>query len=106
MFVNLTPHPINVYGKRSLEEGPEGVIQPSGDVARLATIDLGGGGEIAYVEYGRIDGLPQPVAGVNYVVSLVVALAARGRSDLVAPWLEVRNETGTVVGCRMFQRVC
>lgn len=58
------------------------------------------------VEYGHIHALPQPAADTDYVVSLVVALAARGRDDLLAPYLEVRNESGTMVGCRFLQRVC
>ena len=36
-LVNLTPHPIAIYGNRTVEEGPQEVIPPSGTVARLAT---------------------------------------------------------------------
>lgn len=110
MLVNLTPHPVAIYGNRSLEEGPAEVIEPSGKVARVATIDLGTQlGEACsyeFVEYGHVHDLPQPQAGTAYVVSLVVALAARGRADLLAPYVEVRNEQGTMVGCRYLQRVC
>ena len=109
-LINLTPHPIAIYGNRPLEEGPAEVIPPSGRVARVATIDLGTQLGIAcsyeLVEYGRIHDLPQPQSGIQYVVSLVVALAARGRDDLLAPYVEVRNAEGTMVGCRYLQRVC
>lgn len=110
MLVNLTPHPISIYGNRALEEGPSEVIPPSGSVARVATIDLGTqlGKACSYelVEYGHVHDLPPKQDGTEYVVSLVVALAARGRDDLLAPYVEVRNEQGTMIGCRYLQRVC
>lgn len=110
MLVNLTPHPIAIYGNQTVEDGPREVIPPSGTVARVATIELGSqvGRSAAYelVEYGHIHDLPQPAPDIDYVVSLVVALAARGRDDLLAPYLEVRNEQGTMIGCRYLQKVC
>lgn len=107
-LVNLTPHPINLYGP---EPGHVlATIPPSGTVARLATIDLGtnetaAGQPYELVEYGHAHDLPQPAPGVHYVVSLVVALAVH-RDDLLTPYHEVRNEQGTVIGCRMLQKVC
>lgn len=35
-----------------------------------------------------------------------VPLAVRGRDDLLAPYVEVRNEPGTMIGCRYLQKVC
>lgn len=109
-LVNLTPHPINLYGANSVEDGPREVIPPSGAVARVATIELGSqvgdGGSYELVEYGHLDGVPAPQPGIQYVVSLVAALAARGRDDLLAPYVEVRNDSGTMIGCRYLQRVC
>lgn len=110
-LVNLTPHPVKIYGNRSLEEGPKEVIPPSGTVARLATIDLGTNlspnGTCSYelVEYGHAHDLPAKQQGTDYIVSLVVALAVH-RDDLLAPYVEVRNEEGTMVGCRYLQKVC
>jgi hypothetical protein len=112
MLVNLTPHPVAIYRDKSVEDGPDEVIPPSGTVARIATIELGtglsahSGRSYELVEYGHAHDLPQPVAGTGYVVSLVVALAVRGRDDLLAPYLEVRNEAGTMIGCRYLQRAC
>ena len=110
-LVNLTPHPVAVYGNRTLEEGPAEVIPPSGDVARVATIELGtalskhSGQSFEWVQYGHTRDLPQPAENTDYIVSLVVALASR-RDDLLAPFLEVRNGDGTMVGCRFLQRIC
>jgi hypothetical protein len=106
-LVNLTPHPVNIYGNQSVEGGPREVIPPSGTVARLATIELGTQmGTPAYelVEYGHAHDLPPREDGTWYIVSLVVALAVH-RDDLLAPYVEVRNEQGTMIGCRYLQKV-
>lgn len=109
-LVNLTPHPVNLYGNRDVAEGPKEVIPPSGTVVRVATIELGtqlgAAGSYELVQYGHLDGLPPRKEGTVYIVSLVAALAARGRDDLLAPYVEVRNESGTMIGCRFLQRVC
>jgi hypothetical protein len=110
-LVNLTPHPIAIYANRPVEDGPAEVIPPSGKVARVATIELGtnlsphSGRSYELVEYGHVHDLPQPEPGTDYIVSLVVALACH-RGDLLAPFVEVRNDEGTMIGCRFLQRVC
>ncbi|HEY5396211.1 MAG TPA: hypothetical protein VIL16_12520 [Trebonia sp.] len=110
-LVNLTLYPVAIYGNRPVEDGPGEVIPPSGKVARVATIELGtglsnhSGRSYELVEYGHVHDLPQPEPGTDYIVSLVVALACH-RDDLLAPFVEVRNEQGTMIGCRYLQRVC
>jgi hypothetical protein len=110
-LVNLTPHPVAIYRNNTLADGPDEVIAPSGTVARVATIELGtglsahSGRSFEWVEYGRVHDLPPVAAGTDYIVSLVVALACH-RDDLLAPFVEVRNDEGTMVGCRYLQRVC
>lgn len=110
MLVNLTPHPIRIFRDGHLRADPDLVIAPSGTVARLATIQLGGnqtsdGETYELVEYGHAHDLPAQRDGVTYIVSLVVALAVH-RDDLLAPYGEVRNSEGTMVGCRSLQKVC
>lgn len=108
-YVNLTPHPIAIYGENSIEEGPREVILPSGTVSRIATIDLGrqvsNTAVYQLVEYGHAHDLPPKQDGIDYIVSLVVALACH-RDDLLAPYVEVRNGQGTMIGCRYLQKVC
>jgi hypothetical protein len=107
-LVNLTPHPIVIYGN---SDEPQETIAPSGIVARVATIDLGTGYSkhsyraFEWVEYGHVHDLPAKQDGTDYIVSLVVALACH-RDDLLAPYVEVRNDQGTMIGCRYLQRVC
>ena len=114
-LVNLTPHPIAIYASGDdWTAEPVAVIAPSGTVARIVDIDLGwgegpydgGSFPITHREYGRLEGVPPREEGTQYIVSLVAALAAQGRDDLLAPFGEVRNDSGTMVGCRALQRVC
>jgi hypothetical protein len=126
-LVNKTPHPIAIYSQdtpqigataEQLAAGVVGVIPPSGKPARLATIELGTWYHARYVdaaddtlngfpvgvegvEFGHVHDLPTPRDGVCFIVALVVGLACRGRSDLLVPYLDVRNQAGTVVGCKM-----
>lgn len=122
MLVNLTPHPIRIYGWQVPdrfevgEHEPHLVIEPSGTVARLGQIELGTQylrncpAPVEYVEYRHANGLPpRPARGSAewdnpttwYVVSLALALGMAGeRTDLLVPFQEVRNLEGTVIGCR------
>jgi hypothetical protein len=109
-LVNLTPHPVAIYRSGALEDGPDEVIPTSGTVARVAATELGtgisGSGRVfEWVQYGAVHDLPPQAPATDYIVSLVVALACR-RDDLLAPFGEVRNAEGTMVGCRFLQRVC
>lgn len=107
MIMNLTPHLIRIYaderkdGSDDLELHLRAVIPPEAAPARLATIELGTCDGVELVEYGHAQGLPPKRDGVRYIVSLVVALALTDRrSDLLVPYREVRNASGTVIGCR------
>jgi hypothetical protein len=110
-FVNLTPHPISIYDDRPVSNGPAATIPPSGLVARVAVVELGtvpsprSGCLYALVQYGQVQDLPDPRPDTDYIVSLVVALAARDRHDLLAPYQEVRDDAGSIIGCRILQRV-
>jgi hypothetical protein len=71
------PHAIN------LNDGT--VFAPSGEIARVTSsysrFDENG---IAAVTFGEISGLPSPEKGVIYIVSGLVAAAAK-RKDVVSP---------------------
>lgn len=123
-LINLTPHPIRVYGPDvpdridPADHEPIRVINPDPDLppARIGTIELGTQTEglgipVEYVEYtahgGLVHSLPPKRDGVWYVVSLVVAMQQTyiyGRPDLLVPYLEVRNLEGTMIGCKMLAR--
>ncbi len=56
------------------------------------------------VYHGNLTGLPDPVQGVLYIVSLPVALACKHRTDVVVMHDLVRNKDGKVIGCKAFAR--
>lgn len=87
-LINLTPHAIVIrVGENDLN------LPPSGQVARVGVRQVADGsilteaGEIALYrsEYGEVEGLPAPEAGVVYVVSGLVAGRCVERSDVWGP---------------------
>lgn len=127
-IVNLTPHPIRIYHPNvpdridvDGEHEPLCTIEPSGRLARLGMDELSLHAVVQHsglpiplecVDYGDLTGLPDWDGSADgetprtfLLVPLVVALAARGRLDLLVPYREVRNPTGTVIGCRALARV-
>ena len=119
-LVNLTPHPVRLYKAdtpdqvEDLDDGVVKVLEPSGELARLSESVIGEDAVLAdegveipvsTVSYAEVEGLPAPQEGVAYVVPLMTALAAAGRDDLLVPYEQVRNQEGTVVGCRRLGRV-
>lgn len=107
--MNLTPHKV-VF---QLASGEVKVLEPNGIVPRVSeqatvvgVVSLvddshtnGMSVSLMHVTPRRLEGLPEPQRGVMYIVSRLVAEAARDRDDLVFPFELVRDESGTVVGC-------
>jgi hypothetical protein len=106
--LNLTPHPVDV-----LLGGRRVVLPPQAVPARIAHEVRGesslavDGAEVPVrdVAPGEVVGLPDEERGVVYLVSRTVAAACAHRSDLVFPVDLVRDDRGTVVGCRAFGRL-
>lgn len=88
-IINLTPHAITIKLATNLYH----TIEPTG-LARVESkqvpygmfqidhdgIDIG----IVKTEFGEITGLPEPQPGVIFIVSMLVAQAAK-RSDVISP---------------------
>lgn len=100
--VNLTPHALTLVGSNNVLTVPV-----SGQIARLAvtrqmlapiTVD---GVELAVNRptLGNITGLPDPQPGVVYVVSALVAEAAR-RPDVMSPGELIRDTAGVIIGAK------
>ena len=124
MITNLTPHPIRIYGYEVPDRfnlgdyEPTQIFEPSGQVARIGEIELGGDGllrgadvRVELIEYRHANGLPPKYENWDtntewYIVSLALALAmaeTKGtshRNDLLVPHRQIRNLEGTVIGCR------
>jgi hypothetical protein len=108
-LMNLTPHAVTIVAN----DGATMTIPPSGTVARcVVTRSVVGTVTVETVTVpvtatvlGQVVDLPQPEPETLYIVSRVVAEAARDRTDLVVPDDVVRDEAGRVTGCRALARV-
>ena len=76
IYINCTPHVIRL---NSGEEFP-----PSGNIARVTSSYEEISPGIFRVEYGEVQGLPDPKPGTRYIVSAMVA-GATDRGDVVVP---------------------
>lgn len=106
MFVNLLPHPVDLFD----DDGElVGSIPTTGAVARcresrqvLGVVD---GVRLTRTVFEReVDNLPGPRPGTYYIVSRPVAEVLPERDDLVVPDELVRNGRGEIVGCRSLCR--
>lgn len=106
MFVNLTPHAINLYRP----DGTVRTIPPDGRVARCAAVAMPigcapDGTPLMRRSYGDagIQGggaFPDPQPGTIFIVSALVAAAMAGRDDVASPGDLVRDADGNIIGCR------
>lgn len=122
-FVNLTPHAITIHGTRresvlcpntgELILDDLEVVQtlPSAGLARVATArtleapvgDVSFSCRVIRQVFGEVTGLPDPVPGTAYIVSVVVLAALGGaRPDVFAPDTgpDAVRENGQVVAVR------
>ena len=101
VYINLTPHVINLNDGRYFE--------PSGEIARVeSTFTEYPDTDIQEMSYGEVIGLPEESHdGVFYIVSGVVATALNGvRSDVVTPATGskdcIRNDKGFIKSVPFF----
>jgi hypothetical protein len=106
MFVNMTPHAINLL----TSEGENiATIEPSGSMIRLdeewspiGTFDIDGHSvDLLHCEYSSGE-IPEPVEGTTFIVSAMVANAFPERKDFVMVAKTVRDENGRIIGCTAF----
>lgn len=97
MYINLTPHKININDGTS--------FPPSGNIARVSvTFSEIVDGECRQ-QYSEVEGIPSPKNGVRYIVSGLV-LGASDRGDIVAPATghpsAIRNNEGHIISVPCF----
>lgn len=63
-------------------------------------VDKIDGIEITRQKFGEVYDLPPYEEGTFWIVSRIVAEAARDRKDLLIPGPQIKGEDGTVVGCK------
>jgi hypothetical protein len=104
-LINLTPHPVTFVTEDGavILELPGCPNPPRARENREAHGEVNGI-PVNKVTMGEVQGLPAPQPGVGYIVSRVVAEAAR-RSDLFIPDMTVRDDQGRIIGCRALAQV-
>ena len=109
-YINYTPHDVTVV------KGDETRVYPmSGMTIRISSrrvlVGNEGGVDLFTTIYGEPEtvvagaatpGLPPQQDGVKLLVSGLVRDKCPTRHDLVSPGDQVRDEKGTVIGCRSF----
>jgi hypothetical protein len=99
MFVNLTPHALNVLKA----DGTFLELPPSGTVARRSVerVVVGevDGITVYATKFGQLEGLPEPTKDTIYIVSALAAQACADRNDVLVPGEAIRDEAGRVIGC-------
>ena len=121
MIINLTPHPLHLFPADTPDRigagsvAPWRVLEPSPHSRparlgqRLIQVDTPIDGipveRLAFgAETAAVTELPPPGDDLWYVVSLVVGIAARHRSDLLVLHEYVRDLDGRVIGARKLAR--
>ena len=61
--------------------------------------------DIMEKSFSEIEGLPEPKENTYYVVSALVAGAAKNRNDLLIPNDTVRDDQGRIIGCRSLAKI-
>ena len=108
VLVNLTPHPITIVdaeGKVIQSIDPDRsrpLPRVTETTSQVGTVMLFGIVEFPILakNFGQVQNLPEPCEGTYFVVSALVASAAR-REDLLVP-NTVRDENGQILGCNSF----
>lgn len=113
MFINLTPHKINIHGTNgTLAVEPSGKSLRVSSESKLVRVDQGI--EFYSVDYGAVEmidndtkgvvgSLPDNQDGVVYIVSgqcLEAVKQMTSRNDFAAPGELVRDDKGQPVGCK------
>lgn len=100
-LINLTPHDINI-----IDGDNKITIKASGTIARCALTDMLvkmiDGVPVYRQIFGDIEGLPGEKDGVIYIVSRIVADAAKsfGRTDVLCPASTIKDADGHIIGCK------
>lgn len=100
-IINATPHDVNIIGEdgQVVRTYAASGICPRCSVSREAVDEIDGI-RINRTVFGDVVGLPEYVEGTYYIVSVIVANAAKDRKDLLITDDAVRDDKGRVIGCK------
>lgn len=98
-IINLTPHPVNIRRADGTFLNLPKCDTPARCSVSLQNVAGINGIAVNRQSFGEVQNLPPEEPDTYFLVSLVVAQAAKGRSDLVSPGGAIRNADGVQVGC-------
>jgi hypothetical protein len=97
-LINLTPHVLNLIAA----DGSVVDVQPSGDVARVASdsaiVATINGINVSQQTFGDVTGLPAAQDSVILIVSRMVKDRVTNRTDVMVPGAPVRDADGKIIG--------
>ncbi|MFD6874506.1 hypothetical protein [Streptomyces sp. NPDC060075] len=116
----MSGEPVRLYGPDVQDVDADDVdrlcvvIPASSALPYLDLLDLGSpgddvhAGQVVHIDLVEVHvrNLPAARPGVRLIVPGAVALATRGRSDLLIPFGEVRSRAGDVVGHQVLASPC
>jgi hypothetical protein len=98
-IINLTPHPVNIRRTDGTFLNLPKCETPARCAAKLQNVASINGIAINCQSFGEVQNLPEEQPDTYFLVSLIVAQAAKNRSDLVSPGTAIRGPDGVQVGC-------
>lgn len=106
-ILNLTPHAVTFL---DASNNVICEIEPSGVIARvgaktIATGEIINDIPVTTTQFSEVEDLPDPVEGVVYIVSSLVAQRRPFRKDIFIPNEVVRNSAGVIIGCRSLGQI-
>lgn len=105
-IINKTPHPVNIVDGNGnvVKTYPKGESLIRLSVTTIPAASLPDGTPTSKTVFGDPEGLPEYKDGTYYIVSQLVKSALPDRKDLLVPAEVVRDEAGTIIGCKSLGR--
>lgn len=100
IIINLTPHEINIIDLEPIPSSGSVRVTESSHI-----VDTVNGIDIIVKKYGIVEGIPDPVEDVMFVVSAMVAQQLTHRDDILMIGDTIRNEKGQIIGAKNFAKL-
>lgn len=106
-IINLTPYAITLMGEEKITIKSSGIARARQTRVTVGHITGPDGIQIPINKcvYGEVDGLPAPADNTIYIVSAIVAQAAKGRNDIYVVDDTVRDGAGAIIGAKALAKI-
>ncbi len=106
--VNCTPHDVNLITTNGNITFPRSGIIPrlTEQQVKINSVTVNGIDiDIMKKSFLEPEGLPEPQENTIYIVSALVAGAAKDRDDLFIPNDTIRDDKGRIIGCKNLAKI-